>query len=384
MEEKKKRCPYQKKCGGCQLQHMAYEQQLAWKQKKVEDLLGKFGKVSSVIGMKEPWHYRNKAHAVYGYERQKGIISGFYREGTHKIVSVDECLIQDSIADRIMVTIRELLRSFKIKTYDEDTGYGIFRHVLVRTGFLSGQVMVVLVTGSAVFPSRNNFVKALRTAHPEITTIVHNINNRQTSMILGEREHVLYGKGYIEDTLCGKIFRISPKSFYQVNPRQTEVLYRKALELADFSGKETVLDAYCGIGTIGLIASDYVKNVIGVEVNADAIKDAVLNAKTNEVKNIRFYCQDAGEFLVNMAAVGENVDTVIMDPPREGSSRAFLDSLGKMLPEKIIYISCNPETLARDLKILVRKKYEVKKIVPIDMFAQTGHVETVCLLSKKP
>lgn len=382
VQGKKQVCPYQKKCGGCQIQHMPYERQLAWKQKRVQELLGEFGKVSDIIGMKEPWHYRNKAHAVYGYTRQKKIISGFYQEGTHKIVSVDECRIQDPVADRIMVTIRELLRSFKIKTYDEDTGYGLFRHVLVRTGFSSQEVMVVLVTGSPIFPSRNNFVKALRAAHPEITTIVHNINDKQTSMILGEREHVLYGKGYIEDTLCGKVFRISPKSFYQVNPRQTEVLYKKALELADFSGNETILDAYCGIGTIGLIASDRVKRVIGIELNSAAVKDAILNAKRNQVKNVQFYCKDAGEFLVNMAAAGEKVDAVIMDPPREGSSREFLDSLALMAPKKVVYVSCNPETLARDLKVLLRKGYQVKKIVPVDMFAQTEHTETICLLNR--
>ncbi|MCI7814247.1 MAG: 23S rRNA (uracil(1939)-C(5))-methyltransferase RlmD, partial [Robinsoniella sp.] len=381
--EKKNLCPYQKKCGGCQLLHMPYEKQLAWKQNREKELLGEFGKIAPIIGMKEPWHYRNKAHAVYGYTRQHKIVSGFYQEGTHKIVPVDACMIQDPVADRIMVTVRELLRSFKIKTYDEDTGYGLFRHVLVRTGFSSGEVMVVLVTGSPVFPSRNNFVKALRAAHPEITTIVHNINDKQTSMILGEREHVLYGKGYIEDTLCGKIFRISSKSFYQVNPRQTEILYRKALEFADFSGDETLLDAYCGIGTIGLIASDRVKNVIGVESNSAAVKDAVLNAKRNQVKNIQFYCKDAGEFLVNMASAGEKVDAVIMDPPREGSSREFLDSLAFMAPQKVVYVSCNPETLARDLKVLVRKGYQVKKMVPVDMFAQCEHVETVVLLSQQ-
>lgn len=382
MEKERKICPHQKKCGGCQLQRMPYEKQLIWKQKRVEELLREFGKVSPIAGMNDPWHYRNKAHAVYGYTRQGKIVSGFYQAGTHKIVPVDECLIQDPKADQIIVTIRELLRSFKIKTYDEDTGYGLFRHVLVRTGFSSGEVMVVLVTGSPIFPSKNNFVKALRAAHPEITTVVHNINDKKTSMILGEREHILYGKGYIEDTLCGKVFRISPKSFYQVNPKQTEILYNKALKMANFSGKETILDAYCGIGTIGLIASDHVKKVIGVEVNPAAVKDAVLNAKRNQVKNIQFHCQDAGKFLTEMNGNSEKVDAVIMDPPREGSSREFLDTLGMMKPEKIVYISCNPETLARDLKILVRKGYRVKKIEPVDMFGQTEHVEVVTCLDR--
>lgn len=383
MEEKRKICPYQKKCGGCQLQRMTYEQQLVWKQKRVQELLKPFGRVSPIIGMKDPWHYRNKAHAVFGYTRQKKIVSGFYQEGTHKIVPVDACMIQSEAADQIIVTIRELLHSFKIKTYDEDTGYGLFRHALVKTGFASKEVMVVLVTGSPVFPSKNHFVRALRERHPEITTVIHNINDRQTSMILGEREHVLYGKGYIEDTLCGKVFRISSKSFYQVNPVQTETLYRKVIELAKFSGTETILDAYCGIGTIGLIAGDHVKRVIGVESNPAAVKDAVLNAKRNQAHNIRFYCQDAGKFLVGMAAAGEKADAVIMDPPREGSSREFLDCLALMGPEKVIYVSCNPETLARDLRILTRKGYQVRKIVLVDMFPQTEHVETVALLTRK-
>lgn len=238
--------------------------------------------------------------------------------------------------------------------------------------------MVVLVTASPVFPSKNNFVKALREAHPEITTVVQNINGRGTSMVLGDKEHVLYGKGYIEDVLCGCRFRISSKSFYQVNPVQTEVLYGKAMEYAGLTGKETVVDAYCGIGTIGLIAAKQAGTVIGVELNPDAVRDAIHNAKLNQMKNARFYCNDAGRFLTEMAASGDKVDVVLMDPPRSGSTEEFMRAVAKTGAGKVIYISCNPETLARDLKFMKRLGYRAVKGVGVDMFGMTKHCE-VCV-----
>ena len=243
-------------------------------------------------------------------------------------------MIEDEKSQEIIRTIRGMLKSFKIKTYDEDTGYGLLRHVLVRRGFTSNEVMVVLVVASPIFPSKNNFVKALRKVHPEISTVVLNINDKNTSMVLGEREIILYGKGFIRDTLCGKSFRISAKSFYQVNPVQTEILYKKAVEFAGLTGKEKVIDAYCGIGTIGMIASKHAKEVIGVELNREAVKDAIGNAKGNGVKNIRFYQADAGEFMVAMAERGESMDVVFMDPPRAGSAEAFLQSVARLAPEK--------------------------------------------------
>ena len=291
-------------------------------------------------------------------------------------------MIEDKKSQEIIRTIRGLLKSFKIKTYDEDTGYGLFRHVLIRRGFKSEEIMVVLVLGSPILPSSNNFVKALRKEHPEITTVVLNINDRKTSMILGEREKVLYGKGFIRDELCGCTFRISPKSFYQVNPVQTEILYQKAIEFAHLTGKESVIDAYCGIGTIGLIASGHAKEVVGVELNKDAVKDAKLNARENQIRNVKFFQGDAGEFMEAMAAEGNSMDVLFMDPPRAGSDEKFMASAVKMGPEKIVYISCNPETLARDLKYLTKKGYQVKKIQPVEMFAFTEHVETVVLMSK--
>ena len=299
------------------------------------------------------------------------------------MVPVETCLLEDQRADAIIATIRGLLKSFKIRTYNEDTGYGLLRHVLIRTAHVTGEIMVVLVLGSPVFPSKNNFVKALRKAHPEITTIVLNVNDKKTSMVLGEKETVLYGKGYIEDILCGCRFRISAKSFYQINSIQTERLYAKAMELAKLTGKERVIDAYCGIGTIGMVAAKHAGEVIGVELNRDAVRDAVRNAKMNEMNNIRFYANDAGVFMTQMVKEGAHADVVFMDPPRAGSDEAFLASVVRLSPKRIVYISCNPETQARDMEYLTRQGYKAAEAWPFDLFPFTGHVETVCLMSRK-
>ena len=348
----------------------------------MEELLGGVCPVRPIIGMEEPYHYRNKVHAVFGLDRKNNPISGIYKEGTHRILPVDSCLIEDQKADEIIVTIRSMLRSFKIRVFDEDTGYGLLRHVLIRCGFTTGEILVVLVTASPVFPSKNNFVKALREKHPEITTIVQNINGRSTSMVLGDKEHVLYGKGYIEDVLCGLRFRISSRSFYQINSAQTEKLYAKAIELAELTGNETVLDAYCGIGTIGLIASKHAGKVIGVELNQDAVRDAVQNAKKNGITNAQFFCNDAGRFMSHMAARGESADVVFMDPPRSGSTEEFIDAVALMQPKRVVYISCGPDTLARDLRMFAKHGYKAKEAWPVDLFGWTEHVETVVLLSQ--
>lgn len=381
MTEEKK-CPLYKKCGGCQLQNLSYAEQLGFKQRKTERLLGEFGRVEPIIGMDEPYHYRNKVQAAFATARNGKIISGVYQSGTHSIVCVDSCLTEDRKADEIIVSVRNMLRSFKIQPYDERSGSGTLHHVLVKRGFKTNQIMVVLVTAGPIFPAKNNFVKALRKEHPDITTIVHNINPYQTSLVLGERENVLYGTGKIEDELCGLTFRISPRSFYQINPVQTEVLYNTAMEYADMSGREKVIDAYCGIGTIGLVASKRAGEVIGVELNRDAVHDAISNAKRNGIKNVRFFCDDAGEFMLGMAQDGERADIVFMDPPRAGSDECFLSSLVTLAPKKIVYISCNPETQQRDLRLLTKRGYKVEKIQPVDMFPHTNHVETVVLLSQ--
>ncbi len=381
-DQKKSFCPVAGKCGGCQLQNMSYERQLAFKEARVIKLLGKYCHVDKIIGMENPYHYRNKVQAAFGTTRGGKIISGVYQSGSHRIVCVDRCKIEDKKADEIIVTIRSMMPGFRMTAYNEDRKTGFLRHVLVKRGFTSGEIMVVLVTGTVVFPGKNAFIKALLEAHPEITTIIQNINNTDTSMVLGETEKVLYGKGKIKDTLCGCEFSISAKSFYQINPVQTEKLYSKAIEFAELNGTETVIDAYCGIGTIGIVAAQKAKQVIGVEVNRDAIHDAIGNAKLNGTQNIHFYCNDAGEFMSRMAADGERADVIFMDPPRAGSDKAFLSSMLTLSPKKIVYISCNPETQARDLAFLTRNGYKVRKIQPVDMFPHTAHVETVCLLTR--
>lgn len=368
------------KCGGCKWLHMSYEEQLKKKEKTLRELCGRFGKWESMIGAKEAYYYRNKVHAVFGEDRRHNIISGIYEENTHHIVPVDSCLLENEKADAIIVTVRNMMKSFRLRPYNEDSGYGLVRHVLVRTGFHSGEIMVVLVLTSPILPSKNNFIKALLKEHPEITTIVLNVNDRITSMVLGEKEKVLYGKGYIEDTLCGKVFRISSRSFYQVNPMQTEKLYGKALEYAALTGKETVLDAYCGTGTIGIIASGHAKEVMGVELNRAAVRDAKINAKSNYIKNITFYERDAGEFMMQLAEQKARVDVVLMDPPRAGSDEAFLSSAVKLKPQKIVYISCNPKTLARDLGYLTKKGYRMTRGVGVDMFPWTSSIEAVVCL----
>ncbi len=376
-------CPLARKCGGCQLQNMTYDRQLKWKQARCEILLKKFGKVSKIIGMENPYHYRNKVQAAFGRTKSGKIISGVYQSGSHRIVSVDTCMTEDEIADKIIVDIRNMLPKFKIWTYDEDKGTGFLRHVLVKRGFTSGEVMVVIVGASGYFPMKKKFTAALLEMHPEITTVVLNINPKDTNLVLGDKEEVLFGSGYIEDTLCGCIFRISPKSFYQINPVQTEKLYNKAMEFAQLDAKTRVIDAYCGIGTIGLVAAKTAGEVIGVELNPDAVRDAVSNCRRNEMKNAKFYCADAGDFMEALAEEGESADVVFMDPPRAGSSRKFIESLAKMAPKRVVYISCNPETLARDLNLIIKKGYTVKAIQPVDMFPHTNHIECVCSLEKK-
>ena len=339
-------------------------------------------KLYQIVGMVEPWRYRNKCHISFGMNGRRQIISGIYEENSHRVVPVESCLIQDSKADEIARSVRAIMKECKLLPYDEDSETGLLRHLLVRTGFASGQVMVVLVTASPIFPARSRFVSLLRERHPEITTIVMNCNPRKTSMVLGEQERILYGKGYIEDILCEKRFAISPRSFYQVNPQQTEVLYQRAIGMAQLKKGQRVLDAYCGIGTIGLIAADKVDEVIGVEVNAQAVKDANANAKRNGVENIRFVCADAGAFMTNLADAGEKIDVVFMDPPRSGSDEAFLQSVCRLSPDQVVYISCDPQTQKRDLAVLRAGGYHVREIQPVDMFPQTAHVETVVLLSK--
>lgn len=383
MEKSEKRCPLAKKCGGCQLQNLTYEKQLQYKQVQCIRLLGQFCRVEEILGMEHPYHYRNKVQAAFSEDRRGNIISGVYQAASHRVVAVETCLTEDEKADEIIGTVRRLLKSFKLKPYNPDTGRGFLRHVLVKRGFKSGQIMVVLVIGVREFPKKRSFVNALLHAHPEITTVLQNVNPGRTSMVLGAQEEVLFGPGKIEEQLGDCVFRISARAFYQINPAQTEVLYQKALEFAGLTGRETVIDAYCGTGTIGIFAAGHAKQVIGVELNGDAVSDARENAKLNDVQNIRFFKADAGEFMTGMAKAGEKADVVLMDPPRAGSDRAFLSSLLTLSPKRVVYVSCNPETLRRDLVFLSKNGYRVRKIQPVDMFPHTKHIETVCLLTRE-
>ena len=376
-------CKHYNKCGGCQLQNMPYDKQLKYKEDVLRDLLGKYGKILPIIGMENPKYYRNKVHAVIDFDRRGNVFAGIYEENSHKIVKIDECLIEDELSGKIIRSICSLAKSFKYKIYAEDTGHGLLRHILIKRGFATGEIMVVLVLSSPILPSKNNFVKAIRDQYPEITTIIVNVNDKRTNMVLGDKEKSIYGKGFIEDICCGLRFRISSKSFYQVNPVQTEILYKTAMEFAGLTGKEVVVDAYCGIGTIGIIAANNSGEVIGIELNKDAVRDAVQNAKINNVKNISFYNSDASDFMVQMAENNARVDIVFMDPPRAGSDERFIEAIRKLRPNKIVYISCNPDTLARDLEDFKKIGYKVQKIRGLDMFPMTNHVETVVLMSRK-
>ncbi|MBE5809932.1 MAG: 23S rRNA (uracil(1939)-C(5))-methyltransferase RlmD [Clostridiales bacterium] len=376
-------CEFSSRCGGCTQVHIPYGEQLKRKQSAVEKLLSGICKVEPILGMSDPWHYRSKVHAVIGTDfKTKQPVSGVYQRGTHRVVPVQGCLIEDPRADRIIQTIVGMIPRYKLRIYNENTHRGFLRHVMVRTGHHTGQIMVILVATASEFPGGKAFVAELTEKHPEITTVVLNVNQKETSMVLGSRDYALFGPGYMEDELLGKRFRISPQSFYQVNARQTEVLYQTAIDLANLTGKETLLDAYCGTGTIGLCASDRVQRLIGVELNADAVRDAKVNAKLNRVTNADFICEDAGRFMVRLAKEGRTPDVLIMDPPRSGSDERFLRSVLTSGPKTIVYVSCNPETLARDARFLVKGHYTAVKAVPVDMFPHTEHCECVMLLQR--
>ncbi|MBO4748808.1 MAG: 23S rRNA (uracil(1939)-C(5))-methyltransferase RlmD [Lachnospiraceae bacterium] len=373
-------CPYAKKCGGCDLQGIPYEEQLQKKQKTIQGLLGGFSKVSPILAAQEPLHYRNKVHGIFGRDKKGNVFTGIYEEKSHRIVPVKDCQIENEKATAILKTLCVMAKQFKLQIYDEDRESGLLRHALIRVGKSTGEIMVVLVLSSPIMPSKNNFTKELLRIHPEVTTLVLNVNSKRTSMVLGDRNIVLHGKGYIEDVLCGLRFRISPSSFYQIHPEQTEILYQKAIEFAALTGKERVIDAYCGIGTIGMCASKNAGEVIGAELNKDAVKDAYYNAKLNQITNVHFVNEDAGRFMTKLAKEQEKIDIVFMDPPRSGSTPEFIDAIHQLKPSRVVYVSCDPVTLKRDLELFAKKGWKVKKVQPVDMFPYTKHVETVVLI----
>ena len=377
-----KNCPYAKSCGACQLLHISYEQQLVQKQQMVEKLMANYGKCQPIIGMENPYNYRNKAIATFSPVNKNSFLLGIYANNSHKVIPVKNCLLQDENLNEVMEAVSKAAAECHFQAYNEDKKTGFLRHIVLRGSRLTGEVLCTVVTSCQNFPGSNNFVKALRKRCPNVTSVVQNINPAKTSSVLSPYSKTLFGSGYIVDKLCGLEFSISSRSFYQINPVQTEILYEKAIKMADLTGKEKILDTYCGIGTIGLCAAQKCKEVIGVEINKDAVRDAIYNAKRNNIKNARFIVDDATQFMEKIAAEGEKIDVIFMDPPRSGSTPEFLKAAAKVSPKKIVYISCDPNTQARDLKIITHLGYSVKNIQPVDLFPHTNHCENIVLLSK--
>ena len=379
-------CAVSKKCGGCQLQHLSYKAQLEWKQNKVYNALTRIGGLKDIevlptLGMENQAHYRNKAQ--YPIRKEDGKVQiGFYASRSHRVVDWESCGIQDARCEQVIKIVRNFLETHNISIYDEEKHTGLVRHLMVRTGFFTGEMMVCLVINGDSLPHTEAFLKALE-AVEGITSVVLSINKAKTNVILGYEIKVLQGRDYIIDTIGDLKFKISALSFFQVNPVQTKVLYDKALEYAELTGNETVWDAYCGTGSISLFLAQKAKKVYGVEIVAPAIENANANAELNSITNAEFFVGKAEEVIPAKYKEGLVADTIVVDPPRKGCDEALLETLIKMAPEKIVYVSCDPATLARDLGYLVGNGYKVEKVQPVDMFPETTHVETVVLLVKE-
>lgn len=381
-------CSIYKYCGGCQLQHLSYEEQLRQKRQIVMDNLERIGGldldniiVHPTLGMETPWRYRNKAQVPIG-ERDGGLIGGFYRQGSHEIIDMQECLIQHEANDQVIQKVKEIAGSLGIPAYDELEHKGLLRHVVAKYGFATDQLMVVLVTNGRTIPRQAELIEELTRSFPNLKSIVQNVNTRRTNVIFGEETKVLWGDSYIYDQIGDIRFAISPQSFYQVNPVQTKVLYDTALAYANLQGEETVIDAYCGIGTISLFLAQKARKVFGVEVVPQAIEDAKRNARLNHITNVEFVLGEAETIIPEWKAQGMTADVICVDPPRKGCDPALLEAIIAMRPKRVVYVSCNPSTLARDLNILTEGGYEVQEVQPVDMFPQTAHVETVVLMSR--
>ena len=380
-------CPIARKCGGCEWLAVPYPIQLRRKQEAVEKLFSTVAQqdgatIESICGMDEPLAYRFKAATPFAQGKQGRIRSGFYAAGSHRIVACKECLVEDPRARDILHAVAHVGERLHIPAYNEDQGKGCLRHAVVRCGYATDDILLTVVTNGPNLPQEKRFVDALLDACPDLTSIVQNVNDRRTSMVLGAKNITLFGPGYLTDTLCGLSFKLSPASFFQVNPVMTEPLYETAVRFAGLSGKETVIDAYCGTGTIGLIAAGQAGRVIGAELNAAAVRDARENAAANGIRNAKFIKADAGDFMTALAGRGESADAVFLDPPRSGCSPAFLAACLKLSPSRIVYVSCGPESLARDLAVLTKGGYPVSAIQPFDLFPFAEHSETVCALSK--
>ena len=376
------KCPYFSLCGGCNKLDKTYEEEIKEKEEYIKKLFQSVGykKPVEILKADNPYYYRNKAIMAFKLSKTKKVVSGIYEEHSHKIVTVDDCLIQSEVINKVLKSVNIALSKNKIKPF---LNGGVVKHVLVRHAMKTNEIMVCIVTPAELFPGRANFVKDLLKLEPKITTIVQNIQTRDTSIVLGTKERVLYGKGFIIDELCGLKFKLSPRSFFQINPTQTEKLYNTAMEFANLRIGNTVIDAYSGIGTIGMVASKNCGKVICVENNPDAVADAKFNAKFNNITNVNFYLEDSTKFINELATNRIKVDCVILDPPRSGTTYNFISAVAKMGVKRVVYVSCGPETLARDLKIFKDFGYEIKEAKCVDMFPRTEHVESVCLLSLK-
>ena len=375
-----KKCPVSDICGGCDYQGIPYPKQCELKQDRIVKLFKNKTTIKSFVKAENSFNYRNKIQVTFGKDQNGKIVVGNYAKDSHFLVPIDDCMICDEGALEIIKSFKTLANKYHISIYDERIKKGCLRHLLIRVSS-NNEYMVVIVTASPHINKEKELINDLLKYNKNIKSIIHNINNSYTSMILGKKNRTLYGKPYIVDELLNNKFRISASSFYQVNHTQAEKLYKTAIEFANFKGNEVVIDAYCGTGTIGIILSKYVKEVIGVEINEDAIKDAIINKKNNNISNIEFICDDAGKFMNKLSRNKKHIDVVIMDPPRSGASEEFLKSLIRLNPKRIVYISCNPETLNRDLNYLKRYNYICKKLQSFDMFPYTEHIETIACVS---
>lgn len=381
-------CPYAKQCGGCQIQMMSYEEQLRFKENKVRNNLKRIGgfeeiPMEPILGMENPFYYRNKAQFPVGYDKEGNLITGFYAGRTHSIINNRRCYLGVSENELVLNQVLDWMEGNHISAYEEESGKGLIRHVLIRYGFTTKEVMVCLVVNGAGIPAKADLIKGLRTI-PGMTSITISSNTKQTNVIMGEKITLLWGQPYITDFIGNIQYQISPLSFYQVNPAQTKRLYETALEYAGLSGDETVWDLYCGIGTISLFLAQRAKQVYGVEIIPAAIEDAKRNARLNQIENAQFFVGKAEEVLPEKYEKEQiYADVIVVDPPRKGCEESVLDTMVQMEPKRIVYVSCDSATLARDLKYLCERGYEVKKVKAIDQFSQTVHVETVCLMSRK-
>ncbi|UGB31292.1 23S rRNA (uracil(1939)-C(5))-methyltransferase RlmD [Metabacillus sp. B2-18] len=382
-------CPIYSQCGGCQLQHLSYEGQLDFKRKQVEQVLARIGKldlnkvtVHPTLGMENPWNYRNKAQVPVG-EREGGLVAGFYQKRSHDIIDMERCLIQQAENDDVVQAVKTICEKYGIRAYNEEKHKGWLRHIMVRYGLVTSEIMVVFVTRTADFPHKSEVITEITNQLPQVKSVVQNINNKKTNVIFGDETNVLWGEEYIYDKIGDVKFAISARSFYQVNPEQTKVLYDKALEYAELTGEESVIDAYSGIGTISLFLAQKAKKVFGVEIVPEAIEDAKRNAELNGIANAEFAVGEAEVVIPEWYKQGNQADVIVVDPPRKGCDEALLKTILDMKPGKVVYVSCNPGTLARDLQVLELGGYKTVEVQPVDMFPHTTHVECISQLVLK-